>query len=357
MKLAFKIILLMIVFTPFTSSAQRCVIDMDNLLAHMAQVKFNKIGSITYAEILVNEIDANGDRGKPTLVYIDASYLDLIKILPTPVYVNTVVVKYKKGRFVQAAANDNNSARLVCGFGEELVFPVFNELSTEKGRSIGYFDLQYNIFYEVPFKRPGKDTVIWQGAMTLIDTSDRTAKVTRKMKLITLKSKEDRELFDTLLYSARVEALASVWSNEKNKFVIPDETPYIDDKNIHRPEIFGLSKTDRMTNLVVWNADIYTTPTVSTQPDSDSIEFTVDATVASIQVEAVLLGDNVVLLKWDSVGTDWSLYTITLIYPSGNTRKFPASDASIKLKNLPKGGTFKVFVEGPNGTGETTFEN
>ena len=79
--------------------------------------------------------------------------------------------------------------------GNELIFPEFTPLEGEKGRSIGYFDLQYNIFYEVPFRRPGKDTVIWQSAMTLIDTSDRTGKVTQKMKLITLKSKEDIELF------------------------------------------------------------------------------------------------------------------------------------------------------------------
>ncbi|MBP6855191.1 MAG: hypothetical protein KBD26_03495 [Candidatus Pacebacteria bacterium] len=355
MKLIFKIIFLMVVFIPFTSSAQRCLIDMDNLLTNMAQVKFDKIGVTTYAEILVNEIDADGDRGKPTLVFVDAKYLDLIKSLPTPVYVNVAIVKYKNGRFVQTGASDKNSARLICGFGNELIFPEFTPLEGEKGRSIGYFDLQYNIFYEVPFRRPGKDTVIWQSAMTLIDTSDRTGKVTQKMKLITLKSKEDIELFDTLLYAVRVEALNSVWSNEKNKFVVPSETPYTDDKNVNRLKLFGLSKTDRMTNLVIWSADIYTPPTVATQSDSDILF--VSITVPSIQVEAISVGDNTVLLKWDSVGTDWSLYTITLIYPSGNTRKFPASDASIKLKNLPKGGTFKVFVEGPNGTGETTFEN
>lgn len=349
------VVLVAMFFIPDTTNAQKCIVDVDHLLTHMAQVKFDKIGIVTYAEILVNEIDADGDRGKPTLVFVDAKYLDLIKSLPTPVYVNVATVKYKNGRFVQATAKDKNSARLICGFGNELPFPPLPPLATETGRSIGYFDLQYNIFYEVPFRRPGKDTVIWQGAMTTIDTSDRTGKVTKKIKLVTLKSREDISLFDSLQYVVRVEAFNSVWSNDKNKFVSPDETPYIDDKNIDRPKVFGLSKTDRLTNFVVWSADIYTPPILV---ENDSIfEDATDVSVPTIKVEAILISENTVLLKWDSVGVDWSLYTITLIYPSGNTKQFPADEATIRLKNLPKGGIFKVLVDGPNGKGETTFEN
>lgn len=351
MKFVFKTLLLIGLLIPFVSNAQRCIVDMDHLLSSNAEVKFDRIGDITYAEILINEIGSNGKLySKPTLAFIDTACLDILKNLESPVYVDVVNVRYKNARFVKAATKDEKSVKLVCHFGDTLPMPDFPPLVTEKGRLIGYLDLEYTIFYPVPFKRPGKDTVLYQTAISVIDTSSRTGKVSYKMELVSLKSKDDVDLFDSLTHTARVEALECVWSNEKNKYVLLSDTPYNDKEAENFKKVFGTqNRTEKMSVSVLWNADIYTLP-INSQSE-------VDAIAPSIQVEAIPIDDNTVLLKWDSVGTDWSLYTITLVYPSGNTKKFPAEEASIKLKNLPKGGTFKVTISGPNGTGETTFEN
>lgn len=369
-----KIITVLFLLIPFFVNAQRCIIDMDKNLAYDAEVKLKQIGNQQYAEVYMLEIPKSKTaRPKSVLAYIEPSYIGTLNSMPRPVYVDYVSVIYFKGRFMEANANEKKDAiKLITHFGNIEPTPYFPPLLGEKSgeRSIGYFDLTHTVFYPVIFKKPGKDTVIWQTSMTTVDTS-RNGSLDFEQTMITLQNHDQVDFLDSLANVARVETVKSVWSNSSDRFLLVSESPYtltddLVEKTTFNPpfkmdgKIYLLSRrgwTDKYSQNIVWGID--------TVEKKQIVEEFVDASMSNIiKVRAENLGQNTVKISWeDPHGTsDTADYIIRVKYPSGNEKQFIAKNCcTLKLSKLPSGtygGIFFVTVYSPKGEeGVVEFEN
>lgn len=321
----------------------RAVMDFNTTFSYGAEVKMDVIGDLDLGEVSVGEITTSGADGaiSSVLAYIDPSHLANLKSLPKPIFIDYVLVKFENGRFAPATADDKNAVRLIFKYGKLLPKPDYTpSIVKNDNRTIGYLDLQYTIFYPMTFEKKGKDIPVWQTAETLIDTSNGSI----SMKLVNFINESDFSKLKALSVESRLESVSSVWSNEKNKFVAPSESPWK-----------WASRNEKNTLEVVWNADIYTVaaqsaPTTGATSGSmmgqsgnnNAPKFSISATRGS---------DNTTTVKWTET-TGATSYKLSLTYPNGGVKDFNSSENSIGLKNLPP-GVYKATVIATSASGAT----
>lgn len=320
----------------------RAIMDFNTTFSYGAEVKMDVIGDLDLSEVSVGEITTSGSDGaiSSVLAYVDPAHLANLKSLPKPIFIDYVLVKFENGRFAPATAEDKNAVRLIFKYGKSLPKPSYTPaIVNYDDRTIGYLDLQYTIFYPMTFEKKGKDIAVWQTAETLVDTSNGSI----SMKLVNFINESDFSKLKALSVESRLESVSSVWSNEKNKFVTPSESPWK-----------WASRNEKNTLEVVWNADIYTVaaqaPTTGAtsgstnmgQSGNNTPQFSISATKGS---------GNITTVKWTETAGATG-YKLSLTYPNGGLKDFNSSKGSIDLKNLPP-GVYKAIVTATSASGAT----
>lgn len=317
----------------------RAVMDFNQTFSYGATVKLDVIGGLDLGEVSLGSINGSLEDGSlsSVLAYIDPAHLQNLKSLPKPIFVDYVLVKFENGRFAPATTEDKNAVRLIFKYGELLPKPDYTpSIVKNDDRTIGYLDLQYTIFYPMTFEKKGKDIPVWQTAETIVDTVDNSI----SMKLVNFINKDDFSKLKSLGVEARLESVSSVWSDEKNKFVSPAESPWK-----------WKGRNERNTLEVVWNADIYTTAAQPAPTTGTTSGSTMGQTqTSSFSISATTSG-NITTVKWTETAGATS-YKLSLTYPNGGVKDFNSSKSSIDLKNLPP-GVYKATVIATSASGAT----
>ena len=325
--------------------------DFNTIFSYGAEVKVDALGTLDLGEVSLGSISGsqkNGGSLDSKLCFIDPAHLANLKSLPKPIYVDWEIVKIENGRLVpgtDAEVAENKAIRLVFKYG--VLLPEGKQThvlpsALKDHRNIGLLDLQFTIFYQMDFQKPGKDISIWQTAETIMNTADGSV----SMKLVSFTDEGDFSKLKSLKYQTRVESVPSTWSDKKDKFVHKTESDWA-----HKIWFIKWDKTDKYTLEKAWSADIPVEPKdAQFQQSSNSNSSMGQTQSSSFSISATTSG-NITTVKWTETAGATS-YKLSLTYPNGGVKDFNSSENSISLKNLPP-GVYKATVTATSASGAT----
>lgn len=229
----------------------RGLLDMSSIFSY-DMPKIRHFEGFKLAELSVGEINLEGKIINSQLVYVNLDELANLKSLAKVIFADYLSVKVVDGRFVQATdaeVKDGIGIRLVFNYGQQFPVPPknFSITGINDKRTLGVFDLEFIIFYKMKFVKPGSDFDLYQTAMTKYDSTLKT-RITRSKLLVAFLNQTDVDkIKKTEINASIIESVESVWSKEKDKWVILSETTW-DKKN-----------TEKYKVNLAWSADINTT--------------------------------------------------------------------------------------------------